>query len=158
MDIGKLQALGKTINEIEEGQTMSVTEVIEDDRLLLYLGLTNDANPLYVQHDYARKTNYKKPIVPPVLLIGIMTSTISKHFPGPGSQVVNLSVNFVEPVYHYETLTFLFEVIKVDKHKELVTLSVEAVNEAGKRVLDAVVMVQPPLFTEEELDERSSSN
>src|SRR5699024_6270756 len=144
--------------EIEEGQTMSVTEVIEDDRLLLYLGLTNDANPLYVQHDYARKANYKKPIVPPVLLIGIMTSTISKHFPGPGSQGVNLSVNFVEPVYHYETLTFLFEVIKVDKHKELVTLSVEAVHEAGKRVLDAVVMVQPPLFTEEELDEQSSSN
>lgn len=133
---------------------MSVTEAIEDDQLLLYLGLTNDANPLYIQHDYARNTPYRKPIVPPILLIGIVTSTISKHFPGPGSQIVNLSVNFVEAVYHYETLTFLFEVIKVDKHKDVITLSVETVNEEEKRVLDAVVMVQPPLFTkEEELDE-----
>lgn len=150
MDIEKLNKLGKTIDDIEEGQTMSVTEAIEDDQLLLYLGLTNDANPLYIQHDYAQKTAYKQPIVPSVLLIGIVTSTISKHLPGPGSHIVNFSVNFVEPVYHYETLTFLFEVIKVDKHKEVVTLSVEAVNTEEKRVLDAVVMVQPPLVNKEE--------
>lgn len=149
MDIGKLNKLGKTINEIEEGQTMSVTEAIEDDQILLYLGLTNDANPLYVQHDYAQKTVYEQPIVPSVLLMGIVTSTVSKHFPGPGSHIVNLSVNFVEAVYHYEMLTFLFEVIKVDKHKEDVTLSVEAVNTEGKRVLDAVVIVQPPMVYKE---------
>ena len=39
-------------------------------------------------------------------------SAISKHLPGPGSHVVNFSVNFIEPVFHYETLTFQFEVIK----------------------------------------------
>ncbi|GMA47041.1 MaoC family dehydratase [Tetragenococcus muriaticus] len=153
MDIGKLNKLGKTINEIEEGQTMSVTEAIEDDQILLYLGLTNDANPLYVQHDYAQKTVYEQPIVPSVLLMGIVTSTVSKHFPGPGSHIVNLSVNFVEAVYHYEMLTFLFEVIKVDKHKEDMTLSVEAVNTEGKRVLDAVVIVQPPMVYKEESED-----
>lgn len=155
MDIGKLNKLGKAIDEIEEGQTMSVTEAIEDDQLLLYLGLTNDANPLYIQHDYTQKTVYKQPIVPSVLLIGIVTSTVSKHFPGPGSHIVNFSVNFVEPVYHYETLTFLFEVIKVDKHKDVVTLSVEAMNTEDKRVLDAVVMVQPPTLHEEESEENN---
>jgi len=155
LDIGKLNNLGKAIDEIEEGQTMSVTEAIEDDQLLLYLGLTNDANPLYIQHDYARKTIYKQPLVPSVLLIGIVTSTISKHFPGPGSHVVNLSVNFVEAVYHYEMLTFLLEVIKVDKHKDVVTISVEAVNTEEKRVLDAVVMVQPPMIYEEESEENN---
>lgn len=153
MDIGKLNKLGKTINEIEEGQTMSVTEAIEDDQILLYLGLTNDANPLYVQHDYAQKTVYEQPIVPSVLLMGIVTSTVSKHFPGPGSHIANLSVNFVEAVYHYEMLTFLFEVIKVDKHKEDMTLSVEAVNTEGKRVLDAVVIVQPPMVYKEESED-----
>lgn len=155
MDIGKLNKLGKTIDEIEEGQTMSVTEAIEDDQILLYLGLTNDANPLYIQHDYAQKTVYEQPIVPSVLLMGIVTSTVSKHLPGPGSHIVNFSVNFVEAVYHYEMLTFLFEVIKVDKHKEDVTLSVEAVNTEGKRVLDAVVMVQPPMVYKEGSEENN---
>ena len=87
----------------------------------------------------------KKPIVPSIMLMGIVTSSISKHLPGPGSHVVNFSVNFIEPVYHYETLTFDFEVIKVDKRKDVITVSVEAINEDEKRVLDAVVMIQPPV-------------
>jgi acyl dehydratase len=100
LDIGKPRKLGKTIDEIEEGESLSVTESIEDNQLLLYLGLTNDANPLYIQHDYARQTAYERPIVPSIMLMGIVTSAISKHLPGPGSHVVNFSVNFVEPVYH----------------------------------------------------------
>lgn len=149
MNIGKSRKLGKTIEEIEEGDSLSVTESIEDNQLLLYLGLTNDANPLYIQHDYAQETAYERPIVPSIMLMGIVTSAISKHLPGPGSHVVNFSVNFVEPVYHYQTLTFEFEVIKVDKRKDVVTISVQAVNEEADRVLDAVVMVQPPILIEE---------
>ncbi|EOI01766.1 MaoC family protein [Enterococcus moraviensis ATCC BAA-383] len=154
MNIGKPRKLGKTIEDIEEGDSLSLTESIEDKDLLLYLGLTNDANPLYIQHDYAQKTEYGKPIVPSIMLMGIITSAISKHLPGPGSHVVNFSVNFVEPVFHYETLTFQFEVIKVDKMKDVVTISIEAVNEEENRVLDAVVMVQPPQVTLADLEEK----
>ncbi|MBO0472546.1 MaoC family protein [Enterococcus sp. DIV0840] len=154
MNIGKPRKLGKTIEDIEEGDSLSLTESIEDKELLLYLGLTNDANPLYIQHDYAQKTEYGKPIVPSIMLMGIITSAISKHLPGPGSHVVNFSVNFVEPVFHYETLTFQFEVIKVDKMKDVVTISIEVVNEEEDRVLDAVVMVQPPQVTITDLEEK----
>ena len=153
MNIGKPRKLGRTIEEIEEGDSLSLTESIEDQQLLLYLGLTNDANPLYIQHDYAKQTEYERPIVPSVMLMGLITSAISKHLPGPGSHVVNFSMNFVEPVYHYETLTFMFEVIKVDKMKGVITISVEAVNQEENRVLDAVVMVQPPMIHSDELVE-----
>lgn len=154
MNIGKPRRLGKTIDEIEEGDSLSVTESIEDKDLLLYLGLTNDANPLYIQHEYAKQTEYDQPIVPSIMLMGIITSAISKHLPGPGSHVVNFSINFVAPVFHYETLTFQFEVIKVDKMKDVITISVEAVNEKENRVLDAVVMVQPPQVNTENVEER----
>ncbi len=43
-------------------------------------------------------------------------------------------MNFIEPVYHYETLTFEFEVIKVDKMKDVVTISVEAINTEDHRI------------------------
>jgi acyl dehydratase len=144
LNIGKPRKIGKSIEDIEEGDSLSLTESIEDNQLLLYLGLTNDANPLYIQHDYTQNTEYQRPIVPSIMLMGIITSAVSKHLPGPGSHVVNFSVNFIEPVYHYETLTFEFEVIKVDKMKDVVTISVEAINTEDHRILDAVVMVQPP--------------
>lgn len=146
--IGKPRKLGKTIHEIEEGETLSLTESISDQQLLLYLGLTNDANPLYIQLDYAEETEYEAPIVPSILLMGIVTSAVSKHLPGPGSHIVNFSINLIEEVYHEETLTFQFEVIQIDKMKEVITISVSAVNEQEERVLDAVVMAKPPKVLE----------
>nr|WP_240626635.1 MaoC/PaaZ C-terminal domain-containing protein [Vagococcus vulneris] len=145
--------IGKTINELAEGQSISMTETIEDQQLLLYLGLTNDANPLFIQHDFSRHTEYERPIVPTVMLMGIISSTVSKHLPGPGSNIVNFSFNLVQPIYHYETLTFHFEVIKVDKMKDVVTISIEAHNYNEQRVLDSVVMVRPPQLIEEEVTE-----
>lgn len=134
---------GKLIDELFEGESLSITETIEDSQLLLYLGLTNDANPLFIQHKYTEKTEYERPIVPSIMLMGIISSVVSKHLPGPGSNIVNLSFNLVHPVYHYETLTFHFEVIKIDLMKEVVTVSVKAQNYEEVRVLDAVVMVKP---------------
>lgn len=135
---------GKTIEEIKEGDSLTVTECISERELLIYLGLTNDTNPLYVQNTYAQAMGYKAPVVPPVMLSGILTSSISKLLPGPGSEIVNIATNFIEPVYHEETVTFTFEVIKVDMMKEVVMLSVEGTNEAEARVLDSVIMVRPP--------------
>lgn len=37
--------LGKSIDEIQEGDSLTVTEIIEDKDILLYLGLTNDWEP-----------------------------------------------------------------------------------------------------------------
>ena len=61
MNIGKPRKIGKSIEDIEEGDSLSLTESIEDNQLLLYLGLTNDANPLYIQHDYKKTTCIHSP-------------------------------------------------------------------------------------------------
>ncbi len=136
---------GKTIDDLNEGDSLTVNESVADRDILLYLGMTNDNNPLYIQDEYAKNMGYKAAIVPPVLLTGIITRSVSKLLPGPGSQVVNLSVNFILPVYHEEDVTFTFEVIKVDDMKEVVTLSVTGVNDENCRIVDAVVMVRPPI-------------
>ncbi len=104
---------------------------------MLYLGMTNDNNPLYTQDEYAKRMDYEGgAVVPQILLMGIITSSISKLLPGgPGSQVVNSSVNFVLPVYHNEDVTFNFEVIKVDTMKEVITLSVTGVKGGVTNVL-----------------------
>ena len=83
MILGKKRRIGREIEKIVEGEKLKLTE-IEDKELLLYLGLTNDSNPLYIQHDYASQTEFDKPLVPTIMLNGIITSAISKYLPGPG--------------------------------------------------------------------------
>ncbi|WP_064092596.1 MaoC family dehydratase [Rossellomorea aquimaris] len=144
MLLGKKRKLGRKIEEMSIGEKLTLTEKIEDNDLLLYLGLTNDANPLYIQHDYASQTPFKKPIVPSIMLTGIITSAVSKYLPGPGSHILEQKIDFPKPVYHYATIQFLFEVIEVDTATHTVTIRVTAVNEDDEEVITGTIKVCPP--------------
>lgn len=142
--LGKKRKLGRQIGEMTEGEKLKLTEKIEDKDLLLFLGLTNDANPLYIQHDYASQTPYEKPIVPSVMLTGIITSAITKYLPGPGSHVLKQEIEFVKPVYHYATVEFLFEVVDVDRAAHTVTIKVQGTDENDQTVINATILAAPP--------------
>ncbi|MCG7346040.1 enoyl-CoA hydratase [Sporosarcina sp. ACRSL] len=148
MLLGKKRRIGREIDKIVEGEKLKLTEKIEDKDLLLYLGLTNDSNPLYIQHDYASQTGFDKPIVPTIMLNGIITSAISKYLPGPGSHITEQHLIFPKHVYHYETIDFLFEVIRVEKEKGSIVIQVEATNEDEKTVISGTVTVIPPSIRE----------
>lgn len=144
MVLGKKRKLGRRIEEISVGEKLSLTEKIEDKDLLLYLGLTDDANPLYIQHDYASQTPYERPIVPSIMLTGIITSAISKYLPGPGSHVLSQNLAFPKPVYHYATVEFLLEVIEVNREEHSVAVSVAGTDEQNDTVIRGQVTVCPP--------------
>ncbi|WP_338379197.1 MaoC/PaaZ C-terminal domain-containing protein, partial [Enterococcus faecium] len=108
------------------------------------LGLTNDSNPLYIQHDYASQTPHKKPVVPTIMLTGIITSAVSKYLPGPGSYILKQEIEFPNPVYHYETVEFLVEVTAVNRENHTVEITVNATNEENLDVLVAKLIVCPP--------------
>ncbi|PLR98114.1 MaoC/PaaZ C-terminal domain-containing protein [Bacillus sp. T33-2] len=144
MLLGRKRKLGRNIDEISIGEKLSLTEKIEDKDLLLYLGLTNDANPLYIQHDYASQTPYGKPIVPAIMLGGIVTSAVSKYLPGPGSHILKQDLEFIKPVYHYSTVQFLLEVTEVNKSSHSVEILVTGNNEEEEPVLKGKILVCPP--------------
>ncbi|QBP40677.1 MaoC/PaaZ C-terminal domain-containing protein [Paenisporosarcina antarctica] len=144
MILGKKRKLGRKVEEMSVGEKLKLTEKIEDKDLLLYLGLTNDGNPLYIQHDFASQTSYGKPIVPAIMLTGIVTSAISKYLPGPGSHIVEQHLKFLKPVYHYTTIDFLLQVISVDVEKNLVEIEVTAINEDGDTVIEGKITSTPP--------------
>lgn len=145
MLLGKKRKLGRQIGEITVGEKLTLTEKIEDKDLLLYLGLTNDANPLYIQHDYASLTPYEKPIVPSIMLTGIITSAVSKYLPGPGSHILKQSLSFPMPVYHYSMIQFFFEVTEVNSSDNRITLHVTAINDKDVTVIEGTITVMPPV-------------
>jgi acyl dehydratase len=144
MLLGKKRKLGREINEMSIGEKLAITETIEDKDLLLYLGLTDDANPLFIQHDYASQTPFKKPIVPSIMLTGMITSAISKYLPGPGSHIAGQEIEFPKPVYHYGTVHLLLEVIEVNMDDHTVMISVEGTNEKDEMVINGKLKVCPP--------------
>ncbi|MFD1863874.1 MaoC/PaaZ C-terminal domain-containing protein [Planococcus sp. FY231025] len=144
MLLGKKRKLGRKIEDMNVGEKLKLTEKIEDKDLLLYLGLTNDGNPLYIQHDFASQTAFEKPVVPNIMLTGIITSAISKYLPGPGSYIKEQHLKFLQPVYHYSTIEFLLEVVEVDAKNNEVSIRIEATVEDGSPAVEGLVQVNPP--------------
>lgn len=144
MLLGKKRKLGRKVEDVNVGEKFKLTEKIEDKDLLLYLGLTNDGNPLYIQHDFASQTVYEKPVVPTIMLTGIITSAISKYLPGPGTYISEQQLKFLQPVYHYATIEFLLEVIEVDVADNKVIIRITAVDENENLVVEGTVSAKPP--------------
>ncbi len=137
--------IGKTIDDLIIGEKLHITETITDKDLLLYLGLTNDNNPLYIQHEYAKLTQYEKPIVPTILLNGIITSAISKHLPGPGTHIQQQVLTYLTPVYHDETIEFHLQIDDINKQEHTVNIAVHGFNEKELAIVSGSITVIPPL-------------
>lgn len=146
--LGKKRKLGRRVEEIKIGEKLKLTEKIEDKDLLLYLGLTNDSNPLYIQHDFAAQTVFEKPVVPNIMLIGILTSAVSKYIPGPGSYITGQQLKFLKPVHHYATIDFLLEVVEVDIKQNEVIVQVEGIDENGEIAIQGLITANPPRIVE----------
>ena len=144
--LGKTRKMGRKIEELSIGEKLTITEKMEDKDLLLYLGLTNDNNPLYIQHDYASKTVYEKPIVPPIMLSGVITSAISKYLPGPGSHITKQILTFPTPTYHYSVIEFTFVVKEIHINVNSVIINIIAQNEDDQIVVEGTFHVSPPLL------------
>ncbi|KUP05578.1 enoyl-CoA hydratase [Bacillus coahuilensis p1.1.43] len=142
--IGKKRKIGRKMSEISIGEKLSITETIEDKDLLIYLGLFNDSNPLYIQHDYASQTPLKKPIVPSIMINGIIHSAISKYLPGAGSRILEQNLTYPNPVYHYATIEILLTIIDKNEDKHEVTIHVEGHDEDDRIVVEGSITVCPP--------------
>ncbi|MRH42884.1 enoyl-CoA hydratase [Aquibacillus halophilus] len=140
----KKRKLGKQINQLKVGDYYESSQTIEDKDLLLYLGLTNDSNPLYIQHDYASQTPYKRPLVPSVMLFGMVSAIVSMHLPGPGSHIVQHEMKFPRPVYHYTEVNFSIEVSSIDHENHHVYISIIGLNGDKEEVISGSLVVSPP--------------
>ncbi|WP_345243580.1 MaoC/PaaZ C-terminal domain-containing protein [Pontibacillus salipaludis] len=155
--LGKRRKLGKKIGDVTVGEEYSKTMSIEDKDILLYLGLTNDANPLYIQHDYASQTPYKRPLVPSVMLYGMVSSLVSSHLPGPGSHITEQVLQYPTPLHHYSEVTLTIKVLEVNNAQHQISLSVNGMNEAGEEVITGTVQVTPA-YEPESMTARSLEN
>jgi len=140
----KKRKLGKTIDQLKIGDEFNVEKKIEDKDILLFLGFTNDANPIYLQHDYASRTPFQKPIVPHIMLNGFVTSVISMNLPGPGSSILEQQFSFLKPMYHYGTFNLKVVITKIEEKEHKVYLTVTGKDEYDEMVLDGSLVVSPP--------------
>lgn len=140
----KKTKIGRRLEDITVGEKLIVTEHIDEQHIYLYLALTGDTNPLYTQYNYASQTKFKKPIVPGILISGMVSAAVTKHLPGPGSHVIKKEMQFDDHIHHNETISIHFEVTEVNYEKKEVLLNVSVLNKFQAQIATGRITVLPP--------------
>jgi 3-hydroxybutyryl-CoA dehydratase len=144
MILGKKRKIGRQIDQLHVGDSFETKLKIEDKDILLYLGLSDDTNPVYIQHNYTEQTPYHKPVVPHAMLVGLLYSSVNKHLPGPGSVILSSSIDYPEVLYHYAEITLTMEVVDLHKDENKVKIFVNMMDQDNRNVLAGTLTVAPP--------------
>lgn len=134
---------GKTIKELQIGDSAEFTKTVTEGDVYLYAGVTGDLNPAHVNQVASEKTMFKGRIAHGMLTAGFISAVLGTQLPGPGTIYMGQELSFLKPVHFGDTITAKCEVSEIIKDK-IVKLKTTATNQNGELVLDGVATVMPP--------------
>lgn len=136
--------IGKTINELNLGETAEIAKTVSESDIYLYAGITGDFNPVHLNETYAQRTFFKTRIAHGMLVAGFISTVLGNQLPGIGTVYVKQDMRFLAPVRIGDTITAKVEVVEVITEKNRVRLRTTCVNQEGVVVLDGEAVVSPP--------------
>lgn len=135
---------GKTINELQVGESAEFVKTISETDIYLYAGISGDLNPAHIDETYAQNTFFKTRIAHGMLPAGFISAVLGMKLPGPGAIYIRQELNFLAPVRIGDTITARAEVIEIMPEEKRVRLKTTCSNQDGKVVLDGEALVSPP--------------
>jgi 3-hydroxybutyryl-CoA dehydratase len=135
---------GKTIDELNVGQTASFAKTISESDVYLFAGITGDFNPAHVNEAYAKNTAFKTRIAHGMLSAGLISNVLGNQLPGPGTIYMQQQLNFRAPVTIGDTITATVEVVEIIREKKRVRLKTVCTNQDQVVVLDGEALISPP--------------
>jgi 3-hydroxybutyryl-CoA dehydratase len=126
------------IDDFYAGQHASLTKTFTEEDMQHFIAITGDMNPLHVDEDYARKTQFGRRVLQGMLTASIFSTMVGMLLPGTGAIYRSQTLRFLLPVYLGETVTAHFVVRAIDREKHRLTIDAWIENADGKRVIEGM--------------------
>ena len=129
--------------EIEIGETASITKMISEADIVNYAGIIGDFNPVHVNPEYAKTTMFGERIAHGMLTASFISTLVGCCIPGINALYLSQEVKFVKPVKIGDTITATAEVIEKIDAKRRVIMTTTITNQRNEVVITgkAVTMV-----------------
>lgn len=121
-----------------EDITVGMKEVflykITEEKMISFLSLSGDENPIHCNDNYAKEKGFKDRVVYGMLNAALFSTMAGVYLPGKNSLLQQIEVAFIKPVYVNSTVNVCGEVIgKNDKYR-FITVKISIFNEEGIKV------------------------
>ena len=133
---------GKTFADLAVGMQVAIQNTVSDQDVVDFARISGDHNPLHMDEEYAKTTQFKGRIAHGALSASYISAILGNDLPGPGAVFMELNLKFVRPVRIGDTVTSTAEVIEMVERGYRVRLGVKGEVD-GKVCMkgDALVMV-----------------
>jgi 3-hydroxybutyryl-CoA dehydratase len=127
--------------QLQVGDRAVLTKSITREDIVDFARISLDTNPLHLDEEYAKKTQFGGTIAHGMLGASLISTVIGTKLCGP--IYLGQSLKFLKPVRAGDTLTATAEVIAVRQDKNIVTLKTTVSNQSGAEVISGEATVLP---------------
>lgn len=108
------------LEEIEVGMNVSYSQTVTDADIKAFSEISGDRNPVHLDEEYARKSQFKKRIAHGMMTASYFSALFGTKIPGEGCVYTYQSLNFKKPVYIDDTVVATVTVTSIDIEKRRV--------------------------------------
>jgi len=126
------------------GQSARLRKTITEADIILFAGISGDANPVHIDEIAARESRFGRRIAHGMLGAGLISAVIGMHLPGPGTIYLNQTLAFRSPIYIGDTVTAYAEIKSLRADKPIATLITQLLNEEAKILIEGEAIVLLP--------------
>ncbi|PJZ70015.1 hypothetical protein CH373_13120 [Leptospira perolatii] len=136
--------LGKSYDEINIGDSASFSKTITETDIYLFAGISGDFNPLHVDEQYAKTTQFGTRIAHGGLAASLLAPVLGMKLPGLGTIALETTTKFRKPVFPGDTITC--KVIVKEKIPKLkaIAMRIEWTNQNSDTIGKGECKVLPP--------------
>ncbi|MFZ3407190.1 MaoC family dehydratase [Vibrio chagasii] len=125
----------------EIGQTATIEKTLDKPTVEAFASVSEDYNPIHLDEDFAKTTQFERPIIHGMLASSLISGLLASKVPGAGSIYLGQSLKFLRPIFVGETVTAKVEVISVREDKPIAVISTQVLSTNGEVAVDGEATV-----------------
>ncbi|MDX9706665.1 MAG: bifunctional enoyl-CoA hydratase/phosphate acetyltransferase [Azospira sp.] len=130
--------------EIAIGDTSSLVRTLRPEDIQLFAVMTGDVNPAIVDQEFANSGIFREVIAHGMWSASLISTVLGTQYPGPGTILVDQSLQFLRPVTIGDTITITITVKQKFDHNHHVLFDCSCTNQDGIQVIGGTVEALAP--------------
>ncbi|KAA9022549.1 hotdog family protein [Niallia endozanthoxylica] len=130
-----------TTSEMQIGQIARLQRIFSEADIQKYSELANDFSQMYERNEEVWKKRFSQPIVPALLVEGLIIQVISEKLPGGPCVLVQKEIIYYHPVHVGDAITAELVIIDINHERNWVTQKVVCFNQQGTEVIKGQVVI-----------------
>jgi acyl dehydratase len=131
----------KQFAEIEPGDYAVLEKRISAEEIERFASLSGDFNPLHVDADFARQTQFARPVAHGMLLGCYVSTLIGMRLPGPGALWTQQTFRWLRPVFAGDVIRLVLRVVHKSPGSRTLKVDFEASNQDDIRIMEGTGLV-----------------